>query len=119
MGSADELDGDSEVEVAPVAVGGHDRYVAVLARARQARSASESPFALVRGRNRAISTPVGVGERFEDQRAVARLEAVGYLLRIAAVGGHLRERSAQLTTLMAAVSVMASTTASEPGSSCR
>ena len=35
---------------------------------------------------------VGVGEWFENQWAVACLEVVGYLLRVAAVGGHLRQR---------------------------
>jgi hypothetical protein len=47
---------------------------------------------LVRGRSRGDLDAVGVGEWFEDQWAVAFLEGVGYLLRVVAVGGHLRER---------------------------
>jgi hypothetical protein len=35
---------------------------------------------------------VGVGERFKNQRAVACLEVVGYLLWVVAVGGHLGKR---------------------------
>ena len=63
-----------------------------LARARQARSASESPCALVRGSESGDLDAVGVGEWFEDQWAVARLEALGRVLWVAAVGGDLRKR---------------------------
>ena len=78
VGSADELDGDSEVEVAQLRSAVTTGMSSRLASARQARSATESPWAFVRGRSRAISTQSASvsGSRISGPSLAWRLSAI-------------------------------------------